>query len=109
MRVLPCTDRAAKVRFSPVLCLLIQNLEPNVNLRSSLYRTSNQNRQNRFYKVRSEVRTGSNLRTKVKIALTAHITVSASKGRFLYVHQSLSTGANDFRSCTATSSSTFIN
>src|ERR1700690_278772 len=99
MRVLPCTDRAAKVRFSPVLCLLIQNLEPNVNLRSSLYRTSNQNRQNRFYKVLSEV----------KIALTAHITVIASKGQFLYVHQSLSTGANDFRSCTATSSSTFIN
>ena len=42
---------------------------------------------NRVYKVQSEV-LRVNLRTKVKILLTAHITVIALKGQFLYVHHS---------------------
>jgi hypothetical protein len=50
----PGTYRAAEVRFGPVLRPLEWNREPNVNLRGCSCRTSNRNRQNRFYKVRFE-------------------------------------------------------
>jgi len=56
--------RVAEVRFSPVHPPLGENLELDLNLRGYLVENREPEPQNRFYKVRSAVRAGSDLINK---------------------------------------------